>query len=66
MPFALTVCFLGLFLGVVGWVLEMKESINKLITEVETIVKLISSGLLNFSCGGGWWVCGWVVGEDYL
>ena len=41
-------------MGVVGWVLEMKESINKLITEVETIVKLILSGFLNFSCGGGW------------
>ena len=29
---------------------------NKLIAEVKTIVMLILSGLLNFSCGGGGWV----------
>ena len=43
------------------WVLEIKLGVrifNKLIAEVETIVKLILSGLLNFSCGGGWVVGG--------
>ena len=36
------------------------------LTEVETIVKLILSGLLNFSCGGGWVGGGWVVGGWWL
>ena len=39
------------------WVLEIELGLrifNKLIAEVETTVMLIFSGLLNFSCGGGW------------
>ena len=45
----------GLFntpVGIVGWVLEIKESFNKLIAEVEVKVKLILSVLSNFSWVG--------------